>query len=1437
MNVEGGGIMAQHYAGGSASNGGEQCSLHKPLDDACAADEAQRDPGIQMKAPGAAASTVTTQQLWMPLPRWLLQSRSSRNLRFFCHSCFSKQACKKISCDPRPVWPIPFPCRLTASSMDDADEKSFQQALNMMIVVLNWLHLGQPRRLPRDTSMHHPMTPEQLGIVKRLRRLAMEWAHIGPVSASEMGRSAAKVETMETMLSDLTAAAVDRGAKSRPVTSEESSLLADVQVAKDIECHRLTFRGTPSFNPSSLLEPMTRELYEDPVKFAIAPEDSMTSPPHVQVRGGRAEALSLLKKLDSSGRLRLCDPTMVRPGREAGLFSLMKNITTDRLILDSRPANELEPGLTEWTATMGHLLVTAGEDLRDYYYFFEITEARAERNAIRFQISPQEARSFPSFAKVDQTLPYYAPALATLAMGDLNAVEIGQQSHVKIAMEVGVELSDLVMLRARLPRSNPIIGVVIDDFIAIELVPKPLLDPAELQSSRIASKMVAAYASVGLQSNEKKRFRGELKAQFWGASLDGDAGALEKSLPLAMVTSQVAKLGVANRKLLEVLAGSWVATLQCRRRGMCLLSSIFKDIQRYDYNVNFPLLPETVDELWTLVCLCPLFVTDLRASAGQELSLVDASGEWEAEVSTTVPPKVAAELSRQKLTKAAWSRLLSPWKELQRIHGGLEPQDEVPEGEEAARQHPLWTSVIKTSRFSLRWRRRTKHRCHINVSELSAALRAESRRCRQSPNQRILLASDSQVTLGAMIRGRSSSPALNSLLKMALPTLLNLQYIHTLDNVADDPTRDRPCREPQEAEPPWLAELCAGNFQPLDAMLHEVGLGDSQVANFPEMQNKVVEEPEEPPFAPVAPSGQERPGPCRDLCSNGALCRKDPLCFSECPDACRGRDATGALRHGGCQPVGGALCRKDPLCFSECPDECRGRAATRALGHGGCQPVGGALPGVHSLSSVLRASTVQSFRTGRNKGRVKPPVAAKPVFEPWMPRAQLSPVAMDLLSAVPRSQFVLPRGLTWDAVKNKPGHLDLFSGCRIAAKELANTTGRWVLTYDLLHDPSEDLLDSKQQRHIESMLDADCFMTVSAGPVCASFSRAVRPAVRSADAPRGLPNLTPSMSIKVALGNAMSQWVASVVLRAEKKSIPFWVENPSGSYMWKQPEWIPIVARFPGFLTDYCRWGTAWRKRTRFAGSFSANGKRLLCQCGKPHVKLVGYNKEHKMSWTKLAEGYPVQPTRHRPPLPKVLLDAFVGLALTWGWARWAATTMLAFHGACRVGEPLKALRQDLILPDEAGLEIDVCFLNITSPKTSRRGRGRTQHTKITDESTVRLAKVVFSQLDPQEPLYPSSLSSYRRRWDRLLAVLEVPRAAAITPGCTRGGGAVYRYHVGQPISNIQWTMRIKHQQTLEHYLQETAALGVIQKLPARSRELVQSCAKMAPHILRLWHS
>ena len=415
-------------------------------------------------------------------------------------------------------------------------------------------------------------------------------------------------------------------------------------------------------------------MYEDPLADALPPEEALQAPPHVQVRGSYKEILKLCRKLDDSSRLALLDPALVRPGREAGLFSLMKSVTADRMILDSRPANELEVGLTEWTATMastcplldlvipaGYQAVAAGEDLRDYYYFFRVTGRRSLRNAIKFRIPLSEARKLRAYAAAPPGLDHYVAGLQTMAMGDLNAVEIGQQSHVKLAISAGVCLEDLLTLRGRLPRSGPYVGIVIDDFIVVECIPSDLPEPQDLLSSRIADRMVETYDAVGLLSHDKKRFRAERRAQFWGSSFDGVAGTLrmqlEKVIPIALITAQVARLGMANRKLLEVLCGSWVAILQCRRRAMCLIDSAFADIQSNDYHVNFHLAPATIDELWSLVILAPLFVADLRAEVCDELSLVDASGEWEAEVTTSLEPPLAAELYRQKLTKAAWSRL------------------------------------------------------------------------------------------------------------------------------------------------------------------------------------------------------------------------------------------------------------------------------------------------------------------------------------------------------------------------------------------------------------------------------------------------------------------------------------------------------------------------------------------------------------------------------------------------------------------------------------------------------------------------------------------------------------------------------------------------------------------------------------------------------------
>ena len=1017
--------------------------------------------------------------------------------------------------------PLPYQC---AGLATEAAEAAMQRALNNAIMVFNWLHLGSPAKVPVGYVASTQLSGEQWAVVRRLRRMMQEWKEADPVTAEAMGWSAGKVESLESQVAVLTKIAEDCvltfGSGQKPLKPKkpkgEKSLFSEVQLAKDIVADRIAFSGAPSFDPSPLLEPATREMYDKPLDYALAPDDGFEPPPRVQVRGKRQEVIKLLKALDATGRLK----DEVRWSHRAGLFALPKSATHDRMIMDSRPANQLEPALNAWTQTMGAVaplldlqlqpdecIVASGEDLKDYYYYFKISPQRTRRNAISMSFTRAEAQQFKAFSEVEcSTADIFVPALNTMAMGDVNAVEFGQQAHAVLALSTGLHLSDLLTLRGTAPRQAWAVGLVIDDFVIVEKV--PIAEPSAGLSAMIADNMVEAYEIAGLVPNQKKRFRDDARPKFWGISLDGEAGIiraqLERALPIAFITARVARTGLASRKLLEVLAGAWTAILQCRRRGMCLLEAIFEEIQAHSYEEEFQLSSAAVDELWSLVVLCPFFCTDLRAAASTEFSLVDASGEWKAEVTTNISSVLASELVRHKLTKAAWSRLLSPWRALQRLHGTLRPADEVPEGEMPLNAHPLWTAIARHSQFSTVWRQRVKGRTHINVSELDAYLRAETRKGRTSPSSRPMIGSDSQVTLGAIVKGRSFSPVLNKQLKKALPDVIGFnvfsiaQYIGTAENVADDPTRDRDCRAPVTPCPNWFAAAAKGEFYELDAFLAEQSLAAADLARLPEEFNRAS--------LPV-PSVSER---------------------------------------------------------------------------------------------KLKRRKFMELKTKRTKGKdrvasVKPPVArARPM--PWMPRRRLTAAAAEALAVIPTSQFVLPSGFTWEEVGNLQGHLDLFSGSRGAARAVANKTGRWVLCYDLKHAARENLLDESIRTEVEAVLLAGCFTTLTAGPVCASFSRAVCPAVRSKEFPLGLADLTDNMRAKVAEGNSFATWVARLLTLALDRAMVVWVENPAGSFFWQHPKIAEVMKQFSldFFTTDFCRWGTPWRKRTRFLGNFLAAGQKCL---------------------------------------------------------------------------------------------------------------------------------------------------------------------------------------------------------------------------------------------------
>ena len=100
----------------------------------------------------------------------------------------------------------------------------------------------------------------------------------------------------------------------------------------------------------------------------------------------------------------------------------------------------------------------------------------------------------------------------------------------------------------------------------------------------------------------------------------------------------------------------------------------------------------------------------------------------------------------------------------------------------------------------------------------------------------------------------------------------------------------------------------------------------------------------------------------------------------------------------------------------------------------------------------------------------------------------------------------------------------------------------------------------------------------------------------------------------------------------------------------------------------------------------------------------------------------------------------------------------------------------------------------------------------------------VFGGLGWDEPLWPDSARAYRVKWDAVLARLDLPTGAplGLTPACLRGSGATHAYLSGVPVSEVAWRGRWRAAQTLEFYLQEVAALQLLNGQPASTRERVR---------------
>ena len=253
--------------------------------------------------------------------------------------------------------------------------------------------------------------------------------------------------------------------------------------------------------------------------------------------------------------------------------------------------------------------------------------------------------------------------------------------------------------------------------------------------------------------------------------------------------------------LLEVVGGSWVAILQYRRRMMCLLDHLYLAQQGREQEDIIAHSAEAVDELWTLAILGPLAVKDIRAQSIPELYLSDASEQNVASVRASIPKVLAKELQRHFLARGSWTRLLSPWDAWLKGHSKLYPEDELPSGVPLV-SHPVWLALAQTLTYKLNHKRPCNSKAQINLLELKSILQVEQVLSMRRQEVRYLLGADSQVALAAVLKGRSSSGHINSLLQQSLAVCLcaglygNYSYVPSLANVSDDPSRDAPIYAP-----------------------------------------------------------------------------------------------------------------------------------------------------------------------------------------------------------------------------------------------------------------------------------------------------------------------------------------------------------------------------------------------------------------------------------------------------------------------------------------------------------------------------------------------------------------------------------------------------------------------------------------------------------------
>ena len=232
---------------------------------------------------------------------------------------------------------------------------------------------------------------------------------------------------------------------------------------------------------------------------------------------------------------------------------------------------------------------------------------------------------------------------------------------------------------------------------------------------------------------------------------------------------------------------------------------------------------------------------------------------------------------------------------------------------------------------------------------------------------------------------------------------------------------------------------------------------------------------------------------------------------------------------------------------------------------------------------------------------------------------------------------------------------DLFAGTG-GVRRAARADGWPCRSWEIADGKEGDLLNRRVRRQLRRDTRSGLVLGAALAPPCGSLSLAFAAKARWRD-DRGhqLPNLHAEARRKCDHGDACLRVAVELCTLFSRCGVPWILEQPQRSLMWKRPEIEKLIASTGAFsiTTEQCQWGRKWRKATRFllGGVDPQDAESLARRCppgictrtGRPHLHLQGRTAAGT-AVTAIAAEYP-------PALCKALVRI---LAITIQ-AQWAA--------------------------------------------------------------------------------------------------------------------------------------------------------------------------------------